>query len=143
MRKLIYPGEDIAEPENTDDIDDNRPQHVYDELNCEGEQQNDDDRNIGLEDDPDFQTFEWHGNDEEGEVRHEKNYENAKYKKIDVDKDELISLTKSLVPEQKRVLTEVINLAKSHVKARHRTGLVVDPIHLVVHGGAGISFLIL
>ena len=114
--------------------------HVYDDLNCQGEQQNEDDRNVGLEDDPDFETFEWHGNNDEGEFRHEKNYESSKYKKIDVDKIELISLTRSLVPEQKRVLTIVLNLAKSHVKARHNTGMVVDPIYLVVHGGAGNLF---
>ena len=118
-------------------MEDTRPQHVYDDLNCEGEQQNEEDRDYGLEDDPDFESFQWHGKTEEGDLRHDKNYEDPKYKKIAIQKNELIALTRSLVPEQKRVLTEVLNLVKNYVKARHRFGMSVNPRCIVVHGGAG------
>ena len=56
---------------------------------------------------------------------------------IGIDKKDLIDLTRGLVPEQKRVLTRVLNLAKEHVKARHKFRTTVDPILLVVQGGAG------
>ena len=117
-------------------IEEIRPQHVYDNLNCEGEQRNEDDEDIGMEDDLEFETFQWQGANERGNAKHGQNYENSRYKKIDVVKDELIALTRHLVPEQKHVLTKVLNLCKRHVRAR-RTGMPVDPLCLVVHGGAG------
>ena len=40
-------------------MEDMRPQHVYDNLNCQGEQENDDDNDLELQDDPDYETFQW------------------------------------------------------------------------------------
>ena len=120
-------------------MEDMRPQHVYDNLNCQGEQENDDDNDLELQDDPDYETFQWRG--EEGtEVKENKNFESGKYKKISVEKEALILMTRNLVPEQKNVLSKVLDLCKNHVKARKRRKICksVEPLFLVIHGGAGM-----
>ena len=139
VRKLLYPGEDVVDKMFCEEMEDMRPQHVYDNLNCQGEQENDDDNDLELQDDPDYETFQWRG--EEGtEVKENKNFESGKYKKISVEKEALILMTRNLVPEQKNVLSKVLDLCKNHVKARKRRKICksVEPLFLVIHGGAGM-----
>ena len=136
VRKLLYPGEEMVDKMFCEEMEEMRPQHVYDDLNCQGEQENDDDNEMGLQDDPDNETFQWRGEEEGADVK--QYFESGKYKKITVEKEELIEMTRMLVPEQKNVLSKVLDLCKAHVKARRRIGTSVEPLFLAIHGGAGL-----
>ena len=58
-RKKMFPGENVIE---LADIGDLRPEHVYDTLDCQGEQENLDDLAAGCIDDPEFESFGYLGN---------------------------------------------------------------------------------
>ena len=58
-RKKMFPGENIIELADFGDL---KPVHVYDNLDCQGNQQNLDDLAAGCMDDPEFESFGYLGN---------------------------------------------------------------------------------
>ena len=89
-----------------------RPEHVFDALNAQGQQEKEDDLDEGMEDDPDSMLFHWYGK-AEAETYRDTKMESVRYKKIQhKTEEELISLTRQLAPEQKEALTHVLNFCK-------------------------------
>lgn len=141
IKNIIFPGEkalDIADIDPSD-LEDSRPQHIFDELNAQAEQENDDDMDQGPADDPDSMMFQWHG-EKEDHGNSDIQFESARYKKIKHFPDhDLISFTRQLAPEQKDALTHVLNYCKDTVKARANLDLKVKQLLLIIHGGAGVG----
>ena len=78
-REMIYPGEDaVALLENLD-LEVLRPEHIFDTLDSQRQQERDIDMAIGVEDDPAFESFGYTGN-----LKHSKTttFESSKYRKI-------------------------------------------------------------
>ena len=109
-----------------------RPSHVYDEIDGQNEQDNEDDLDEGLEDDPKFAAMD--PNDMKDQDR--PSLDQFKYKKVHVPNEEEIStITQRLAEEQLELVMIVVNFCKAHVKARSSPHEKVTPIRLVIHGG--------
>ncbi len=113
-----------------------RPQHLYETLDLQGNQQNEDDMATeeksgdfaGL--DPDLLETQ--------QERPGSTNESFKYRQITVEEDqELREITRQLVPEQQLVLNEVLHFCKASVLARDGHCEEPQPKLLIVHGGAG------
>ena len=146
IKETIFPGEGAIAPYDFDLLEENRPQHVYDTINCQGEQQNEDDAEVAVEDFLEIAPLEWNGEteDEKEKKKNIADHEDAKYKKLELlEHYDLMEQTLRLVPEQKDVLTVVLNLCKSIVKGRYQLDLPVQQELRLIHGGAGKSFIYL
>ena len=137
-RNHIYPHEEAMNLLDFDrDLEEVRPTHIFDHLDAQGEQDNEEIKLEGIEDDENFV-----GRD----LAFESNFKNTlnleeffKYPKIDLpeNRDEILEMTKKLVPEQKRVLKYVVKFCYDMLLAEKNPGFDVDPLRLIVHGGAG------
>ena len=134
-RKKMYPGEDIIDLGEFHNL---KPEHVYDKLDCQGEQENLDDLLNGCIDDPEFESFGYLGNlDQRGE-EYAVGVEDFKYKKISLpSSSELNQMSRCLVPEQMNALRKVVSACKEIVKAKHNTSVKPKPLRMIIHGGAG------
>ena len=94
-RKIMFPGEDIVEMTDFEVLAENRPTHIYDTLNPQGELENEDDKEQGAEDDPKYAAYNNGGFDDEQAFP-----EQCRYKSLNVPSDEeLLFLTRRLVDE--------------------------------------------
>ena len=135
-RKLMYPGEDVIELMDFQTLEEMRPSHIFDSLNPEGEQQEEEDRAEGSEDDPNFAAYDHQGN----LVEEDQIIDNYKYKSIEVPRDEdLLNMTRRLAGEQQLVLQEVLNFCKQVVRNRKNLAELPKPFRLIIHGGAGVG----
>ena len=83
-----------------------RPTTIYDTLNPQGEQEDEECRQEGIQDDPQFVAYDHQGNFDEPTALPE----SYKYKSIEVPKKkELFSMTRMLGEEQALVLDQVLN----------------------------------
>jgi len=143
-RKMVYPGEPTLDEMSTNLFDNEalqeRPSHIYDTLNPQGEQDQYDDRLEGDAVDPEYESFGYLGNlnlnnNDEGRS------EDFKYRKITLpDKEEMNFLIRRLAPEQRIILKEVAQFCKDILKAsslKARGTFKVTPIRLIIHGGSG------
>ena len=134
-RSLMFPGEPIMDDMDTD-LTEMRPTSVYDSLNPQGEQEEEENKEEGLHDDPQFVAYNHHGDMEEPSALPD----SYKYKSIEIPKrKELFSMTRKLGEEQEIVLDEVLNHCKQVVRARKNVTEFPLPIRLVVLGGAGVG----
>ena len=141
IKGIIFPGEKALDLDdiNPSDFEDNRPQHIFDTLDPQGEQENADDLDKDIIQDPDSMMFHWHGKNEDEENNHVQ-FETARYKKINHQAhDDLITFTRQLAPEQMDALTQILNYCKDTVKARTNLDLTVAQLLLIIHGGAGVG----
>ena len=119
-----------------------RPEHIYETLDAEGNQQNEDDANEGVPHNRDFAGLD----PDLLETREEpdgtcNSRESYKYRQIDIQSDEQLSeMARTLVAEQQVVLNEIIAFCKSTVLARNGYCELPTQKHLIVHGGAGKRF---
>ena len=133
----MFPGEDVIE---LADIGDLKPEHVYDTLDCQGEQENLDDLAAGCIDDPEFESFGYLGDLNQNAKPSTGKFEDFNYKKITVPKAaELNEMSRKLVPEQMNVLRKVVSSCKTLVKAKNNPLVKPKPVRLIVHGGAGVG----
>ena len=134
-KKIIYPGEEsIAFLENPD-LETPKPEHIFDKLDCQGEQDKEDDLAIGETDDPEFETFGYTENLDQGS---NPKYESSKYRKINLlTKAERNICTRRLVPEQLDILREVDEYCQDINKSKNNMAHVAQPLRIVLHGGAG------
>ena len=129
-RKLMFPGEATLDL-MTEDLFDNdvlqdRPCHIYDTLNPQAMQENEDDRLEGDAPDPHLESFGYLGNLQQSS---ENVPDDAKYKSIKVpDEEELQFLTRRLVQEQMAILKRVIAFCRNFKNSTLR---------LIIHGGSG------
>ena len=139
-KKIIYPGEEsIAFLENPD-LETPKPEHIFDTLDCQGEQEKEDDLAIGETDDPEFETFGYTENLDQGSNH---KYESSKYRKINLltNAERKFSMRR-LVPEQLDILREVDEYCKDINKSKNNIAHVVKPLRIVLHGGAGKKIFI-
>jgi hypothetical protein len=137
-RKGMFPCESTMDLLDSDiNLEDLRPTHIYETLDSQREQENDDDANVGAIDDPEFATMIYSGDLKEENVVHEE----FKYRKICLpNQEELLFLARQLVEEQMRVLTEIVTYCKGIVRARK--GIDHPPqLRLIIHGGAGMYII--
>ena len=138
VKDLIFPGESAIDLNDGGFFDTDRPTHVFDELDCQGQQQNADDLEEDIEDDLDIAPLQWNGANEREDAEPGSKREGANYRKVPLLKDnELMILTRSLADEQKDALSKVIDVCKSHLKAQSKLHLKTKQLLLLIHGGAG------
>ena len=100
---------------DSSDFELQKPSHIYDALDGQREQENDDDNAIGVLDDPQYESFAYTGNLNQEVHAHEEDF---KFKKIVLpSNDELKHITCSLVPEQMNILRQVIGYCKDVIKS--------------------------
>ncbi len=134
MRKNLFPYTDTMEEAQSHleeaCLDDIRPAHIYDQLDPQGTQDN-----------------------EEDEANHEKKYscihpgdfgtqeqdhDAPKYRSINVEnEEELLLIARQLIPEQQKVFHKVISHCKKLTRAFILGTQMPSPLHIIIHGGAG------
>ena len=136
-RNKIYPHEEAMNLLDFDrDLEEVRPAHIFDHLDAQGEQDNEDIMLQGIENDENFV-----GRDLafESNFKNALNLEEFKYPKIELpeNREDIIEMTKKLAPEQKRPLKYVVKFCYDMLLAEKNPGFDVDPMRLIIHGGAG------
>ena len=133
VRTNIFLGEDTIEYLESD-LELLRPSHVYDDIDGQREQENEDDLEVGLDDDPRFVGLDHNGEKLEEENR--TNLEQIKYKKVQVPSDaDLSTLLRRLANEQMGIVMDVAKVCKRIVRARKSPQVKVTPVRKVIHGG--------
>ena len=131
VKKELFRGEDLLDLLECD-LELLRPSHVYDEINAQGVQEDDDDLDEGLEDDPKFAALD----PKDLQEQDRPSLEQFKYKKVHIpDEEEIGAITQRLAGEQMELVMKVANFCKQLVKARNSPHESVTPIRLVIHGG--------
>jgi hypothetical protein len=116
-----------------------RPAHIYDMLDGHGAQENEDDFGLGMEDDPDFIGCD-PANLAKDQIVEKYQEESYKYRKIQIEEDqELLEMTRKLVPEQMMALEKVVKFSKGVVKSMKASVDYPEPLLLIIHGGAGVG----
>ena len=141
VKSQIFPGESAIDLDLCEFLEKERPTHVYDNLDCEGELENDDLNNLEqTEDNLEIAPLHWTGPDEKDSIEPDSKREGGKYKIIPLLKDDdLMKMTRGLVAEQKQVLSKVIAICKGYLKARSNIALQTKQLLLLIHGGAGVG----
>ena len=135
-KDTIYPGQKVLELLDAEDFNAERPTHIFDLLDSQREQENADDNEIGSTDDPKYKSF-----GVTDQLGQESNHENYQIKVLSVRDDELKFLTERLVPEQMDVLNKVVQYCKEVIRLKNPNSKV-EPVRLIIHGGAGKSIII-
>ncbi len=118
-----------------------RPEHLYETLNIQGNQENDDDEALGQNDNLDFVGLDPELLEIRDEKQDKESNESYKYRQIQVeDEEEMLRMTRQLVPEQQVVLNQVQEFCKATVLARNGYCVEPEPKLLILHGGAGNTF---
>ena len=137
IKQLLYPDKDIIELLECEHLNENIPQHIYDTLDNQREQEKEDDLVEVIQDDPVAAFFEWQGQDNEtdhGQI----SKGDFKYREVKLPRDEdLMEITRSLVDEQKILLSKVVEYCKKVVRQTKSLEKTVQPLKFIVHGGAG------
>ena len=131
----IYPLLDLMENLDTNvDLEKVRPVHLADMLDPEGEQNNEEDDAIGEEVDNEFAGRDTNLVEKpNAPVK----FDDAKYPTISPpDKSELLEMTRTMVPEQLRVLEKSVEYLKNVIKHRKKLQSL-EALRMIVHGGAG------
>ena len=140
----MYPGEATINLLEIGDWDLQKPEHLAEMLDCQGEQNNEEDLAEGCVDDPEFESFAYAGNLKANDGQDEPSkgrFEDFKYKKITLpSKKEMKHLTRKLVPEQMNALRKVVSMCKDIKRARKNPNIKLKPMRLILHGGAGNNF---
>ena len=135
-REKMFPGDEIMELAEYSDL---IPEHIHDDLDCQGEQNNEDDILEGFEDDPEFETFGYMGNlNQNPEKPAAVQFDDCKYKKISLPTNSgRNQMCRRLVPEQMNILRKIVASCKTIVKAKKDPKVKPKPVRLIVHGGSG------
>ena len=141
-RKAIYPFEEVLNFLDTDvNLKEIRPTLLYDQLDAQGEQDNEDDEMIGQEKDSNFL-----GRDPDlADMKDKPQFEEFKYPRINLpQKNDVLEMMLQLGPEQKAACEKVFKFCTESVIAQRlfeknpESEFKADPLKLIVHGGAGI-----
>jgi hypothetical protein len=116
---------------------DSRPAHIYDMLDSNCVQDNEDAFALGIEDDPDFAACN-PDNLTNGQRSERFLGESFKFRQIQVEEsDKLLAMTRKFVPEQMMCLEKVVKFCKSVVKSRVSSVDYPAQLLMTIHGGAG------
>ena len=138
-KKGIFPNDDVVEMlENLENCDFNaaRPTHIYDMLDSQMIQEDEDDQAEGITDDPEFaardpDVFKVPENPHDVIAQ--------KYKVLTLpdDPNDLLEMTRKLVPEQLQALSKIIGYCKDVKRNFKDINHEVKPLRLIIHGGSG------
>ena len=137
-RKEMFPGEAILDLMDESALEnqvlqDQRATHIYDTLNAQGEQAQEDDLLEGAIEDPSYQSFGYTGNLNEGPEKAD-----FKYKKIALpDAEEMKFLIQRLVPEQYDIAKRVVQFCKDAIRSGFDKKSKLEPLRIIIHGGSG------
>ena len=121
-------------------LDEACPTHIYDELDPELEQHNNEKDNIVGEVDPEFAGRHHDHVDPNAEQVEDNTMKEFRYKAIDIpEEQDMKVLLKKLVPEQQYGLDKVVKYCTDIIKNGHRSSIPVDPLRLIIHGGSGMT----
>ena len=133
VRTSTFLGEDTIQYLESD-LELLRPSHVYDDIDGQREQENQDDLDEGLDDDPRFVGLDHDGKKMEEEQR--TNLEQIKFKKVQVPSDaDLSTMLRRLANEQMSIVMDVAKVCKRIVRARKSPQVKVTPVRKVIQGG--------
>ena len=133
-RLAMYPLEEEIDLDIDLNDPNNLPQHVYDLLDPQGELENEEDRAIGPEEDPEFIARDREFAYDEETVP----YEDFQYPRISFpSKNDLLEMIQSLHPEQLNVLDDVVHYCKKVARSIKTNLQAVPALRRIVHGGAG------
>ena len=136
-KSMIFPGEQIVDALDTADLEEMKPSHIYDLIASQNVQENDDDKEIGTTDDPDFESFGYTGN--LGQETKEK-IADCKFRPLKIpSNEELKFITRRLVPEQMNALRKIISTMKAVLRMKANMNTSFKPLQMIVHGGAGVG----
>ena len=136
-KSKMFPGEQIIYALDTADLEELKPSHIFDLIASQNVQENDDDKEIGTTDDPDFESFGYTGNlaQENKDKR-----EDCKFRTLTIpSNEELKFITRRLVPEQMNALRKIISTMKDVLRTTVNMSTPFKPLRLIVHGGAGVG----
>ena len=134
-KETIYPGEETLLLMENIDLEHNKPEHMFDMLDSQRQQENEEDKKLGTTDDPEYESFAYTGN-----LCQEKktDYETSKYRKIAIpEEEERNFLTRRLASEQLDILREVVGYCKDVIRSQKNPSHEVNPLRIIIHGGAG------
>ena len=138
VRQWLFPGDESIDLGDFDLFEQNRPQHVYDDLDCQGEQENDDDNDLEEADDLGIAPLQWDGKGDGDDINPDSKSEKGIFKVVPLLKDDvLMKLTRMLVGEQKEALSKIVSVCKDILKAQSNLNFCYEAILCLIHGGAG------
>ena len=138
-KKGLFPNDDVVEMlDNLENCDFNaaRPTHIYDMLDSQMIQEDEDDEAEGVTDDPEFASR----NPEVFKVpENPHDFITQKYKVLTLPEDpnDLLEMTRKLVAEQLQALSKVIGYCKDVKRNFKDINHEVKPLRLIIHGGSG------
>ncbi len=133
-RKDIFPYTDTVEETQSHleelNLDEFRPSHIYDQLDPQGAQENEEDEANHVQKFSCIHPGEF-GSQEQGP-------DVPKYRSISVEnEEELLTIARQLIPEQQRVFHKVIGHCKKITRSVHFGSQMPSPLNIIIHGGAG------
>ena len=136
-KKGIFPNESVIELlENLEkfDFESQRPKTIFDTLDPQMVQDDEDLEVDQTEVDPEFAARDPEGFKEPDNVF----TESRRYKTMDLPEEEdLESLARQLVPEQLRAFSKVVKYCKDCSRARKNINHEVKQLRMIIHGGSG------
>ena len=117
-------------------MEDIRANHIFDNLDPEFEQEKEDGISAGVQQDEEFdhRNYDFDNQDRQGG-----SFEDFRYKSIEVNKQDMDFLLDKLDPEQRIGLDKIVKYCKALKRAKKNPLLEVEPLYLIIHGGAGIK----
>ena len=119
-------------------IDKDKPTHVFDEIAAQNVQNEEDAEAEGIEDDPEFAGRN-PGEELTEKASNQKVINEGSYFKPIVipDDNDLLEMTRRMVPEQQFALKPVLKYCKSIIRNAKNPVFMPEAVKLIIHGGAG------
>lgn len=137
-RTKLFPGESTIETIPTTDLVVEKPTLVYDMIDPQTQQDNEDDRAVGPCEDPMFESHGYTGNLQESKETSRQSIEEFKYKKVTLPADDdILQILRRLCSEQLLAVEKIVQFCKDTVKARNNPNVTPKPVRIIIHGGAG------
>lgn len=140
-KEKLYAGHvlaDILEEAQDLKIDKDKPTHVFDEIAAQNVQNEEDAEAEGIEDDPEFAGRN-PGEELTEKASNQKVINEGSYFKPIVipDDNDLLEMTRRMVPEQQFALKPVLKYCKSIIRNAKNPVFMPEAVKLIIHGGAG------
>ena len=133
-RKKLFPYTDTVEEAQSHleqlQLDEFRPSHIYDQLDPQGAQENEEDETNHVQQYSCIHPGEFGTQGQE--------YDTPKYRSISVEnEEELLTIARQLITEQQRVFHKVIDHCKKVTRSALFGTRMPSPLRIIIHGGAG------
>ena len=136
IKRQLFPFRSTIQLMDEVDLEDIRANHIYDNLDPEFEAEKEEGTSAGVHQDEEFDHRNYDLDKQDGQGG---GFEDFRYKSIEVDEKDMESLLDKLDPEQRIGLDKVVKYCKALKRAKKNPLLEVEPLYLIIHGGAGIN----